>query len=328
MLGHLLPAAAAASLIKTSLALYHRTTPPTLHAEAPQAHHALEETRFYLANEPRPWIHGGAAGPRRAGVNAFGFGGINGHAILEEYPHDENGLKTLERKWPVELVLVVADSRTALIERAKSLAAWLRRYPHVSLLDVAATCAADELEHSARLLADPQRDSIQDRTGVFWYASPLARQGRVAAVFPGEGSQYPNMLADICRHFPDVRKQFDLTSRAFELQGRSFGSNVFPQPNQTSAAEVELFGMETAIASVTAAGRGLWKLLQRLGIGPRVGGLRPGFASNVGLGGRHGRCVLGRGAGGTRRSRADRDGQLPASKNLGWLRRGDQRHAA
>ncbi len=37
MIGHAMPAAGMAGLIKTALALYHRVLPPTLHAERPSA---------------------------------------------------------------------------------------------------------------------------------------------------------------------------------------------------------------------------------------------------------------------------------------------------
>jgi acyl transferase domain-containing protein len=84
MIGHLMPAAGMASLIKVALALYHRVLPPTLHCENPNPKFGLEMTPFYINTDTRPWIHGGTT-PRRAGVNAFGFGGINAHAILEEY---------------------------------------------------------------------------------------------------------------------------------------------------------------------------------------------------------------------------------------------------
>ncbi len=88
MIGHLIPAAGIAGLIKTALAIYHKTLPATLHCESPNPKFGLERTPFYINGETRPWIHGSAT-PRRAGVNAFGFGGINAHAILEEYRPDE-----------------------------------------------------------------------------------------------------------------------------------------------------------------------------------------------------------------------------------------------
>jgi acyl transferase domain-containing protein len=88
MIGHLIPAAGIAGLIKTALALHHKVLPPTIHCENPNPKFGLERTPFYINTDARSWIHG-AVTPRRAGVNAFGFGGINAHAILEEYrPHE------------------------------------------------------------------------------------------------------------------------------------------------------------------------------------------------------------------------------------------------
>ena len=46
---------------------------------------ALADTRFRLLAEAEQWVPRGG-GLRRAGVNAFGFGGINAHVIVEEYP--------------------------------------------------------------------------------------------------------------------------------------------------------------------------------------------------------------------------------------------------
>jgi acyl transferase domain-containing protein len=86
MIGHAMPAAGIAGLIKTALALHHRVIPPTLHGETP--HPCLSEptSAFALNSRARPWALPEGDGPRRAGVNAFGFAGINAHAILEEHP--------------------------------------------------------------------------------------------------------------------------------------------------------------------------------------------------------------------------------------------------
>ena len=81
MIGHAMPAAGAAGLIKTVLAVHHGVLPPTLHGDEP--HPALADTRFRLLDRAEPWES--PAGPRRAGVNAFGFGGINTHVIVEQH---------------------------------------------------------------------------------------------------------------------------------------------------------------------------------------------------------------------------------------------------
>jgi len=84
MIGHTMPAAGAAGLIKAALALHHRTLPPTLHCAEP--HPGFAGTRFAPVLAASPWDEPVGGGPRRAGVNAFGFGGINAHAVLEEAP--------------------------------------------------------------------------------------------------------------------------------------------------------------------------------------------------------------------------------------------------
>ncbi len=79
-LGHLINTAGAAGLIKVVEAMRNGVRPPSRH-EGP-LHPALEQTPFRVLLAAEPWE---SAGPRRAAVNAFGFGGNNAHLIVEEY---------------------------------------------------------------------------------------------------------------------------------------------------------------------------------------------------------------------------------------------------
>ncbi len=82
MIGHAMPAAGAAGLIKAVLAVYHGTAPPSLHCEEPDE--ALARTRFSVPPDAVPWE---APAPSRvAAVDAFGFGGINAHAVVVAHP--------------------------------------------------------------------------------------------------------------------------------------------------------------------------------------------------------------------------------------------------
>jgi 3-oxoacyl-(acyl-carrier-protein) synthase/phosphopantetheinyl transferase len=81
MIGHALPAGGIAGLIKAVLALHDGVLPPTLNVTDP--HPALAGTRLRLVHELAEWEPGPGA-PRRAVVNAFGFGGANAHLVLEE----------------------------------------------------------------------------------------------------------------------------------------------------------------------------------------------------------------------------------------------------
>lgn len=82
--GHALTAAGAAGVIKAIQALRHGVLPPTANFVRSQAGIDLASTPFVVLSEERPWPVPSAAGPRRAAVSAFGFGGINAHLLLEE----------------------------------------------------------------------------------------------------------------------------------------------------------------------------------------------------------------------------------------------------
>ncbi|MGZ4819904.1 MAG: type I polyketide synthase, partial [Terriglobales bacterium] len=83
-IGHLKGAAGAAGLLKATLALHHKVLPPSLNFKHPNPAIDFTHSPLYVNTELRPWTVP-ADTPRRAGLSAFGFGGTNFHAVLEEY---------------------------------------------------------------------------------------------------------------------------------------------------------------------------------------------------------------------------------------------------
>jgi acyl transferase domain-containing protein len=84
-IGHLLTAAGAAGLIKTLLAMNQKTLPPSCNFTDLPDLHPLDGTRVQVQIRAEEWVRHSPGEPRRAGISAFGFGGINAHLLVEEF---------------------------------------------------------------------------------------------------------------------------------------------------------------------------------------------------------------------------------------------------
>ncbi|HEY2765307.1 MAG TPA: beta-ketoacyl synthase N-terminal-like domain-containing protein [Pseudonocardiaceae bacterium] len=294
MIGHPIPAAGAAGLIKAALALYHKVLPPTLHADA--GNPKVESTPFYLNTETRPWIHAGPE-PRRAAVSAFGFGGINAHAILEEHAGQgqvsDRPQPHLHRNLDAEVVVLSAAGRGELLARGEQLRRLLADSPDLALVDVAytmncpvsaaatpaarlamvATSISDleaKLGRALDRLAEPGCHQIEEPSGIYYTDDPLHAPGALAFVFPGMGAQYVNMLAGLCIHFPAVRSSFDRMDQMSAEQQHGFlpSQAIFPPPSGPTADPDLLWSMRCGFAAVLAGNQALHNLLGTLDIQP------------------------------------------------------------
>ncbi|MGQ0776432.1 MAG: beta-ketoacyl synthase N-terminal-like domain-containing protein [Pseudonocardiales bacterium] len=292
MIGHPIPAAGVAGLIKTALALHHKVLPPTLNADA--GNPKLHTTPFYLNTETRPWIHAGPE-PRRAAVSAFGFGGINAHAILEEHTGarqvSDQPQPNLHRSFDAEVVVLSANDRGELLARGDELRLRLADHPDLDLVDLAytlncpspavaatrlaivATSIADletKLERALGRLADPGCRRIEERSGIYYTDAPLHASGAVGFLFPGMGAQYVNMLADLCIHFPAVRTTFDLMDRVYAQHKRGAlpSQAIFPPPSGPTVDPAMLSSTSCGFAAVLAGNQALHNLVSALGIQP------------------------------------------------------------
>jgi acyl transferase domain-containing protein/phosphopantetheinyl transferase len=234
MIGHTLPASGMASLIKTVLSLSNKVLPPSLHCEEPRSE--LADAPFYLNTQTRPWIHNPALGPRRAAVNAFGFGGINAHVILEEVPALNRSKPGSPRPRPIEpslnraseLIVFSAATQDELQAKVERLERFLDNDGGgAALVDVAWSLTADfenghpvklalvceDLAHLRRLL-HTWRGQRQTSDEIYFSTEAATRQGKIAFVFPGMGfpgmiGGYPDRLMELCLHYPEVRAEFD-----------------------------------------------------------------------------------------------------------------------
>jgi acyl transferase domain-containing protein/phosphopantetheinyl transferase len=297
MIGHLMPAAGIAGLIKAALALYHKTLPPTVNCDQPSPRLELEKTPFYVNTETRPWIHGSEDTPRRAGVNAFGFGGINAHVILEEYRNAAEGeLPSHLLHWETEVCIFQGDTRQELTAHMRRLHRYLEDGPEVSLKDLAYTLnlelkqpyrvaivassladLGEKLDRSLQRLSDPQRQQIKDREGIYFFEELLSQEGKLAFLFPGVGAAYVDMLSDLCLHFPEVRSCFDIADRLFTPRKQLSllpSQIIYPHPDpsrpESSQLQRRLWQESGVLEAIYAADGALFALLNRLGVRPEM----------------------------------------------------------
>lgn len=113
--GHLLTGAGGAGLMKVLLALRHRVLPPTANFETPAPDLDLPSSPFEVLKKTRPWEPRTPGDPRRAAINAFGFGGINAHVLVEEWLGEEETRVARKQSAPVLEVPVHKPDPIAIV---------------------------------------------------------------------------------------------------------------------------------------------------------------------------------------------------------------------
>ncbi len=225
--GHLDAAAGITGLIKMALSLEQATLPGLANYTAPNPNLALEGSPFRIATDPQPWT---SETPRRAGVSAFGVGGVNAHVVLEEFRQGAERKRLvwdsasshgdqLERRHPersegssyflrsgddshgtapanAQTICLSARSETALTKAKEKLAVHLESHPDTSLPDIAFTLNTGRrtFPHRFAFAAATTQEAITALRASSTATTPIkATPPRTAFLFSGQGSQFPSM---------------------------------------------------------------------------------------------------------------------------------------
>ncbi len=290
-IGHTKAAAGAAGMVKAVLGLHHNVLPPTINVLEPNTKFNIKESPMYINTEARPWIRNGS--PRRAGVSAFGFGGINVHLALEEY----TGAKKTDYRLhqPNKAIIMYADNPNSLRAQCEDMLAQLNadlRETSFELL-VAQSNTAQIQAHQARLgfvvqdieeckeaLVECIRLLASDQPywdhpkGIHYRNMALdIEQHKVVALFAGQGSQYIGMGKESANAFPIIGAGFEKADKLFTSRGaQALSSAVYPIPAFDKTEKVaqlrNLTKTENAQPGIGVLSMGQYKVLANAGFRP------------------------------------------------------------
>ena len=276
-IGHTKAAAGSANLIKAALALYNKVIPPTIKISQPAPSLVGENIPFYLPNETRPWVTENGK-TRHAAISSMGFGGSNFHVILSEYKSEKS-----EYDWErnVELITISGSSAADVKSKLSSLTTTeLRRF--------AAECRRNfNSEDKARLAfmldSDTDLHKLSDDLNAMLDAGKdfnmpngaifctKEKPGKIGVLFPGQGSQYPQMALKLVCASPSAfnfMAEADKEIGILDETGNHLTDYIYPIPTYSDAdalSGVKLTATEIAQPSLGAVSIGMYETLKDFG---------------------------------------------------------------
>ncbi|WP_329486221.1 SDR family NAD(P)-dependent oxidoreductase [Kitasatospora sp. NBC_01246] len=265
-IGHTQAAAGVAGIIKLVMALRNGVLPRTLHVDAPSPHIEWETGAVRLLDREQAWAPGDRL--RRGAVSSFGISGTNAHVVLEEAPEDapeaaEEPAAGPDRTPAVLPWVLSARSAAALRAQAARLAAW----PAPDLADAGRSLLATRaaFEHRAVVLGADHAELVAGLTAVAEDSAgavvgTAGAPGGTVFVFPGQGSQWLGMAAELLDGSPAFAAAMAECDEVLgELTGWSVLDLLAETEDESALARVDV--VQPALFAVMVSLAAAWRAI-------------------------------------------------------------------
>lgn len=270
-IGHLEAGAGMAGLIKAALCLKHRAIPPNLHFETPNPNIPFEDLKLRVPVAPITYPETNAR-EMIVGVNSFGFGGTNAHAVLSEFRGNANPSATESQQQRTDctyLLPLSARSEEGLKALAQHYADYLADNDTLNIADLAYTASLHKTHYIHRLTL-PVEDVADARQQLQAFVNGEQRVGmssrkclreadfKLAFVFSGQGPQWWAMGRQLLQKEPVFRDKIIECDRLMSHHAKwSLLAELTADEETSRIAETEisqplLFALQVALAA-------LWK---------------------------------------------------------------------
>ncbi len=261
-LGHTESASGVAGLIKTALALQHRTVPPSLHFHVPNPKVAWDSLPVHVAGETFSLAEENS--PLLAGVSSFGITGTNAHVVLQGV---EQPAEKISRGSGPFLLPVSARGPEALhallrehLEQMRTVGA------SIPIHDVCYTASVRRNHHEYRAaivgedIADLRKNLVaavekEDNERVVLNRAGAA-SGKIVFVASGQGSQWLGMARELFAQDAVFRQAFEQCDAAiaaetgWHLTDRVLGADAERFLSQIDVIQPSLFAQSISLAAV------------------------------------------------------------------------------
>jgi acyl transferase domain-containing protein/surfactin synthase thioesterase subunit len=285
-IGHTEATAGIAGLIKVVLAMQHHLIPANLHFNTPNPDIPFDSLKLEVQKEATSWpaIQGETY---KAGVNSFGWGGTNAHAVLEQYVSHSNVHKALQVPFALPLS---AKAPQPLLDYSKRYATLLEACDDDTFAAVCIATALVKTEFDHRhvfsgftreeVLAD-LNTFIEENVNVT--PAPSIGKHKVVFVFPGQGAQWLGMGRDLIQKEQAFREMMEACEAAFRpytdwsLLEQLGAAPDASRLNEINVIQPMIFAMQISLAKTWQS----WGLTPDAVVGHSMGEVAAAFVAGA-----------------------------------------------
>lgn len=243
---------------------------PNTHFEKANDAVPLDDGKMKIATSLRPWPRN----KRFASINNFGFGGSNGHVVLERPPFSFAELpQGFERGTAPRLFVLSANDECAVKRLVSQVGVYLEQHPEVfqkRLIHDIAYTLGERRTHLPWRIAVPAfscDELAASLNGPDAVPKRVSVNPKLAFVFTGQGAQWPQMGKELLLSHPVFAETLTAASEYLERLGANFS---LLEELSKSKEESNINKAHISQPVCTAVQLGLTDLLTSWGIKPSV----------------------------------------------------------